>query len=64
MLIVFSLNSLITVIVVLAIIGLVMWLIFYVIPMPPFWRRIMAAVIAIFILIWILSNFSSGTIHF
>jgi hypothetical protein len=47
--------SILAVILILAIIGLILWLVTSFIPMPLMWRNLIIAVVAILVLIWLLS---------
>lgn len=54
-----TLGTVITILIVLAIIGVIMWLIFYVLPMPVIWRRVISVIVAILLLLWLLSRFGN-----
>jgi hypothetical protein len=48
--------SILAVILILAIIGVILWLVTSFIPMPPMWRNLIIAVVAILVLIWLLTT--------
>jgi uncharacterized membrane protein len=54
-------SPLITVLLVLVIIGVVLYLINTLIPMPPWMKTVINAVAAVFVLIWVLQAF--GLVH-
>lgn len=49
-------GGLIGLILVLCLIGVVMWLLFQVVPMPPLWRNVILAIVVIVVLLWLLGG--------
>lgn len=54
-----TLGTLITILIFLVIVGVILWLVFYLIPMPVLWRRIIAVILLLLFLLWLASRFGN-----